>query len=186
MSDYSRRKLLKTIAAGSGAVIAGKSLPDNWTKPVVDSVVLPAHAQTSVTQAFTYQQTQANTDVCSGRTSGIVDNPVDLVFDVSTATPTGLGTLETTAIGDLNNTGEGYTIYVGGVQVGQTSDGTGGPATVNDTFTNIDVASAISGGTVTVRFVPNSTTNALLYPNCNGTYANSVSATLSFPATGTP
>ncbi|MGV6826077.1 MAG: hypothetical protein ACWA5Q_03795 [bacterium] len=42
-----RRKLLKSLAAGSGAVIAGKSLPDQWTRPVVDSVLLPSHAQTS-------------------------------------------------------------------------------------------------------------------------------------------
>ena len=48
MSNESRRKILKSIVAGSGAVIAGKSLPENWTKPVVDSVTLPAHAQTSV------------------------------------------------------------------------------------------------------------------------------------------
>ena len=41
MSDQSRRKLLKSIAAGSSAVIAGKSLPESWTKPVVDSVMLP-------------------------------------------------------------------------------------------------------------------------------------------------
>ena len=49
MSDKSRRKLLKSIAAGSGAIVAGKSLPDSWSKPVVDSVMLPAHAQTSCT-----------------------------------------------------------------------------------------------------------------------------------------
>jgi len=42
-----RRKLLKTVAAGSGAIIAGKTLPENWTRPAVDSVILPAHAQTS-------------------------------------------------------------------------------------------------------------------------------------------
>jgi len=46
-SDKSRRKLLKSIAAGSGAIVAGKSLPDSWSRPVVDSVMLPAHAQTS-------------------------------------------------------------------------------------------------------------------------------------------
>ena len=46
-SNHSRRKLLKSIAAGSGAVVIGKSLPDSWSKPVVDSVVLPVHAQTS-------------------------------------------------------------------------------------------------------------------------------------------
>ena len=46
-SSESRRKLLKTIAAGSGAIVAGKSLPESWSRPVVDSVMLPAHAQTS-------------------------------------------------------------------------------------------------------------------------------------------
>ena len=51
-SSESRRKLLKSIAAGSGAVIAGKNLPENWARPVVDSVMLPAHAQTSGTRTF--------------------------------------------------------------------------------------------------------------------------------------
>jgi hypothetical protein len=46
-ANKARRKLLKTIAAGGGVVVAGKSLPDSWTRPVVDSVMLPAHAQTS-------------------------------------------------------------------------------------------------------------------------------------------
>ena len=46
-SNKSRRKLLKSIAAGSGAVIAGKSLPESWGKPVADSVILPVHAETS-------------------------------------------------------------------------------------------------------------------------------------------
>jgi len=47
MSNEKRRKLLKSIAAGSGAVIAGKSLPGSWSRPVVDVVAMPAHAQTS-------------------------------------------------------------------------------------------------------------------------------------------
>ena len=46
-SSESRRKLLKSIATGSGAIIAGKSLPESWAKPVVDSVMLPVHAQTT-------------------------------------------------------------------------------------------------------------------------------------------
>jgi hypothetical protein len=49
-SNESRRKLLKSIAAGGGAIIAGKSLPENWSRPVVDSVMLPAHALTSLEQ----------------------------------------------------------------------------------------------------------------------------------------
>lgn len=55
-SSEGRRKLLKTIAAGSGVIVVGKSLPDNWSKPVVDAVMLPAHAQTSppLTVTFNY------------------------------------------------------------------------------------------------------------------------------------
>ena len=48
-SSESRRNLLKSITAGGGAVIAGKTLPESWSRPVVDSVLLPAHAQTSPT-----------------------------------------------------------------------------------------------------------------------------------------
>ena len=50
-SSESRRKLIKSIVTGSGAIIAGKSLPESWSRPVVDAVVLPAHAQTSPPQA---------------------------------------------------------------------------------------------------------------------------------------
>ncbi len=44
-----RRKLLKSIAGGSSAVIAGASLPDSWSKPMVSAVILPAHAETTST-----------------------------------------------------------------------------------------------------------------------------------------
>lgn len=43
-SDY-RRTILKSIAASSGVVVAGKSLPKSWSKPVIDSIVLPVHAE---------------------------------------------------------------------------------------------------------------------------------------------
>lgn len=41
-----RRRALGAMAAG-GAVVMGKNAPENWIKPVVDHVSLPAHAQTS-------------------------------------------------------------------------------------------------------------------------------------------
>lgn len=47
MSQESRRRLLKSLTLGSGALLAGRSLPDRWARPVVDSVMLPAHAQLS-------------------------------------------------------------------------------------------------------------------------------------------
>jgi len=42
-----RRKALKVMAAGSGAIIAGKSMPESWSKPVIDTVLLPTHAATT-------------------------------------------------------------------------------------------------------------------------------------------
>ena len=48
-----RRRLLKALAVGGGAVVVGNSLPASWTKPVIESVVLPAHAQASGGAALT-------------------------------------------------------------------------------------------------------------------------------------
>ena len=42
-----RRQLLKAIALGGGAVVAVKILPESWTTPVIDTVMLPVHAQAS-------------------------------------------------------------------------------------------------------------------------------------------
>jgi len=72
MSDQSRRKLLKSIAAGSGAIVAGKSLPESWSRPVVDSVMLPVHAQTSCSP--TVVQIPANVEVNINVPSGVGRN----------------------------------------------------------------------------------------------------------------
>lgn len=40
-----RRQLLKTLMAGGGAVTVGRLVPRQWKRPVVASVMLPAHAQ---------------------------------------------------------------------------------------------------------------------------------------------
>lgn len=42
-----RRKALKNILAGSGTVVTAAAMHEKWAKPVIESVVLPAHAQTS-------------------------------------------------------------------------------------------------------------------------------------------
>lgn len=47
VKEQSRRSLFKSLAAGGGALITAKSLPGAWVKPVVDAVLLPAHAATS-------------------------------------------------------------------------------------------------------------------------------------------
>ena len=45
----SRRDLIKGIVAGSAVVGGSKALPENWSKPLTSSVVLPAHAIVSTT-----------------------------------------------------------------------------------------------------------------------------------------
>jgi hypothetical protein len=46
-NKFSRRRALKIVA--SGAVVATIALPSKWTRPVVESIVVPAHAQASPT-----------------------------------------------------------------------------------------------------------------------------------------
>ena len=43
----SRRKALKKIAIGGTIAVGASSLPPQWTKPIVDKILVPAHAQTS-------------------------------------------------------------------------------------------------------------------------------------------
>ena len=42
-----RRKALKKIAAGTSVLIGYSLLPEKWSLPIIQSVVLPAHAATS-------------------------------------------------------------------------------------------------------------------------------------------
>lgn len=42
-----RRRLLISVVAGGGAAMTARYLPETWINPVVNTVMLPAHAQTS-------------------------------------------------------------------------------------------------------------------------------------------
>jgi len=48
-NSRSRRRLLKALAGAGGVYTAGKVLPETWSRPVVDALTLPAHAQMSGT-----------------------------------------------------------------------------------------------------------------------------------------
>jgi len=58
-----RRRALKSIIVASGVVAGSQVLSSKWTRPLVESVVLPAHAQTSLALSFS---------------SGIVSTKLDL------------------------------------------------------------------------------------------------------------
>lgn len=46
-ASETRRKLLRSLMAGSGVTITAHSLPEKWAKPIVNSIALPAHAETT-------------------------------------------------------------------------------------------------------------------------------------------
>jgi hypothetical protein len=56
-SEFGRRLLLKAI--GSGAALG--ILPKSWTRPVVQSVIVPAHAAASPAATTTTPTTTATT-----------------------------------------------------------------------------------------------------------------------------
>ena len=46
-ATLSRRRLFKILAASSGALVTSAILPAEWVEPVVETGILPAHAQIS-------------------------------------------------------------------------------------------------------------------------------------------
>lgn len=76
-----RRKAVKNILmAGGTAITAGQVAGTKWTKPVIESVVLPAHAATSVV-GFSITDPVFLTYECSGPNviidiGGYIDQPI--------------------------------------------------------------------------------------------------------------
>ena len=64
-----RRKLIKSAVAGGVVVTAAELMPTNWTKPVIQSVVLPAHAATTM---LTYTVTVTNNTTAQALTPAVV------------------------------------------------------------------------------------------------------------------
>ncbi|MCI5146109.1 MAG: hypothetical protein D3923_11415, partial [Candidatus Electrothrix sp. AR3] len=61
--NQNRRKAIKKIAVGVGALAGYSVLPTTWTKPIIDGIVLPAHAQTS---GITISEDQLTLSVLNG------------------------------------------------------------------------------------------------------------------------
>jgi hypothetical protein len=78
--SHSRRNLLRALSVGG--VVGATQLPTSWSKPVVDAVVLPAHAQTTggffgagVAQTIVMQPSPE--DLNPGRIAGFLGQTVD-------------------------------------------------------------------------------------------------------------
>jgi len=50
MNNTSRRDLIKALM-GSGIFLTASDIPGTWSKPVVDYIVLPGHASSSLRSA---------------------------------------------------------------------------------------------------------------------------------------
>jgi len=128
-SNDSRRKLLKSIAAGSGAVVAGKSLPESWSKPVVDSVMLPAHAETSPTETRAVQFNKTlGYDLPYSWPDYYVIPDQTFTFAIGSIVPTGDGQVDiTNLVGDVGEEGSYWIIRIGTTLLGQTNQGVPNP-----------------------------------------------------------
>jgi len=111
--SHSRRRLLQSLAAG-GAAVTVKALPEKWTRPVLDTTLVPAHAQTTCE----VQSLTCRVDSVNFGWSGTQPNPF--------VPPLPL----------VGNTNTGYTIddfYAGPNSCANTADGVATSATLSVT-----------------------------------------------------
>ncbi len=185
-SNDSRRKLLKSLAAGSGAVVAGKSLPESWSKPIVDTVVLSVHAETSPGATVAYSQTQGFENTGEQSSSSMLDQT--LTFSLGGVTPTGNGTVNITNLaGDLDDTGEYWILKMGPTTIGQTAPSLIQCEVAADAMFDVSLANllaAVSGDTIEI-IAENDAGEIEKFCGPNGGKggeSNRMDVTLAFPA----
>lgn len=81
--QHARRRLLKALGGAGGAFAAGRSLPEHWTRPAVDAVLLPAHAQATGTGPWSGNGTA--TLLGPGPAKGVGDRLLDAVIPPANA-----------------------------------------------------------------------------------------------------
>ena len=144
--NQSRRKALKTIAAGSAAAGA-LAMTGKWSKPVVNSIILPAHAQATNGAApatCTTQVTSACYKVDLGKAAhGKIVLPLAGVSVAGSITPPQAGVAITVEIRTIliNQSSRTDTL--------QTTTDSSGSFNVTQTWTASDGVASISGVTVT-------------------------------------
>ena len=177
--EFGRRKLLKALGASGIAV-------SQWSKPIIDSVIIPLHAQASPPPPMSnpFSEAQSSGELCPVVTSLPAPDPAPFVFSWPGRTPTGDGTLTVTATGDINgNEGpnlEAWAIEFDGNPVGSVGN-TGRPTP--DTAIGVfviplaDLQAAAGSATVTAANFGFIDCDSGVSPG------TSVDVTLAFPAT---
>lgn len=97
-----RRRALKALSGGS-VLAAGGLLPDQWARPVIQTVLLPAHAQTSPIDATT-TPIPSTTPVTPTTTAGC--ECTGLSITSASATKTGQSSATASASGTVDSPGD--------------------------------------------------------------------------------
>ncbi len=106
-NDGGRRKVLKAAAAAS-AVASTVLLPKSWMKPILRTVVVPAHAQTTVVTTSTTATTGTTETTTTGTTMTTTPRPTETTPTTTTPDPlTGAcdnveGPFEPTCVGPIS------------------------------------------------------------------------------------
>jgi len=140
--DRSRRSALKKLAIGAGVLTGYQVLPKHWTKPLIEQVVLPVHAQasglslTDPCETITLESGNQDSTTVIINVQGSVSPPTANVAISIVATVTG-GTGESTTANTVTNSNGQYTLT--GMVV------KGGPGI---TSVNVEITAAGATGTV--------------------------------------
>lgn len=103
-----RRTALRKLLVGVGALTAYQVLPTKWTKPIIDQIVLPAHAGTSGVSlndpcSVSLTKGTRSSSSVTVRVDGFVTPPTANLATAIVATPAGAGsqvTVNTTTAAD--------------------------------------------------------------------------------------
>ena len=61
VNNVNRREVVKSVTLVVGGVVTALALPAKWTKPIVESIIVPAHAATSAATTAATTTTAAPT-----------------------------------------------------------------------------------------------------------------------------
>jgi hypothetical protein len=180
-STPSRRSTIKILAVG-GAVVLERSVPQFWKKPVIDSVMLPAHAQMSPQGESPPETTPFSESLTLPLEDDSGNVAINFSFSVTGFTPAGDGTLTVVTIGDIDGVDEQYEVALAGVgtlgftDAGAFCDAVGSTTVFN--ITEADLVAAAAGGTIDLT----ATSGAATAVCSVGEEISEVTMTLEFPA----
>lgn len=115
----SRRLVLKSIVTGSAVTTAARSLPEAWTRPVTESVVLPAHAQASPPLSALSCRVE---DLATGSDIPLGSN---VQYDPSELPVTGGSSTTISQLVDVSSTRDSVPLELGGISTSLDPAGAG-------------------------------------------------------------